>query len=168
MPMATKAGRGLSLLDLGCGTGRDSLHFLKMGFDVTLVDGSEKMCECASKLTGTKARHLFFEDLDYIESFDSVWACASLLHLTKKDLPGVIEKVRSSIKPGGIFFTCFKYGNDEKECNGRYFSYFNETTINELFNGNSGFELLETFITGDVRQGRGKEAWINAIARREI
>lgn len=156
----------VKLLDLGCGTGRDSKHFIDKGFDVTLVDGSEKMCTCASKLTGIQARQLLFEELDYSDKFDSVWACASLLHLNNTDLPGVIEKVRIALKPGGILFTCFKYGNEEKECNGRYFSYFDEITIRELFDVNRGFELMETFITGDVRKGRGKEAWVNVIARR--
>jgi len=157
---------GAAVLDLGCGTGRDSKHFIDEGFDVTAVDGSAKMCACAAELTGLKVREVLFEDIDYEQQFDAVWACASLLHLSKLDLPGVIAKVRQSLKPGGVFFACFKYGSGEKECDGRYFSYFDEAGAAELFDEGSGFTVMETFTTGDVREGRGGEAWMNVIARR--
>jgi len=160
-------GPGMSILDLGCGTGRDARHFIDCGLNVTAVDGSQKMCDCAAELTGLHVRKLLFEDIDYESCFDAVWACASLLHLTKRDLPEVIQKVNRALVPGGIFFTCFKYGNEEVERGGRYFSYYDEEGAAELFGDVGGFEVLEMFTTGDVRKGRGREAWINVIVRKK-
>ena len=69
------------ILDLGCGSGRDSKFFASLGYHVIPVDGSPELCEKASEYTGLPVRCLLFEDLDYNSEFDAVWACASLLHV---------------------------------------------------------------------------------------
>ena len=69
-----------AILDLGCGSGRDSKLFSNLGHSVTPVDGSPELCKKAATHTGLPVRCLLFEDLDYTAEFDAVWACASLLH----------------------------------------------------------------------------------------
>ena len=76
---------GASVLDAGCGSGRDSKHFMERGYTVTAFDASETMCECASKLTGQEVRKLTFQEMDYHDCFDGIWACASLLHVQKNN-----------------------------------------------------------------------------------
>lgn len=66
-----------SVLDAGCGSGRDSKHFIEKGYTVTAFDASETMCECASKFTGQEERKLTFQEMDYQNCFDGIRACAS-------------------------------------------------------------------------------------------
>ena len=72
---------GDKILDLGCGSGRDSKYFLSKGYDVVSVDGSIEICRLAEKYIGKYVRNIFFDELDYVNEFDAVWASASLLHV---------------------------------------------------------------------------------------
>ena len=80
---------GAAILDAGCGSGRDSLCFMKKGYDVTMLDASEGMCNCAEELTGQKALCMGFEEIEFADRFDGIWACASLLHVSEKELENV-------------------------------------------------------------------------------
>ena len=70
--MLPEGGR---ILDLGCGSGRDSLAFLKAGFAVDAVDGSAEMAKAASELTGLKVEHATFADFEPERGYDGIWAC---------------------------------------------------------------------------------------------
>ncbi|MBR2523896.1 MAG: methyltransferase domain-containing protein [Clostridiales bacterium] len=71
---------GSYILDLGCGSGRDSKYFTSKGYRVLAVDPSEEICKKAEELLKTEVRCIKAEELNYIDEFDAVWACASLLH----------------------------------------------------------------------------------------
>ena len=75
---------GDTILDLGCGSGRDSLSFYELGYDVTPLDASEEMCKLAEIHTGLEVLQMTFEQMDFDNVFDGIWACASLLHTPKK------------------------------------------------------------------------------------
>ena len=79
------------ILDFGCGAGRDTKYFLSRGYQVDAVDGSEQLCRIASEYTGIKVRQMLFQELDEKEKYDGIWACASILHLPKKQLREVLE-----------------------------------------------------------------------------
>lgn len=153
------------ILDLGCGSGRDAKHFLDEGYKVEAIDGSQALCASASEYIGKEVKCVMFEDIDYTDEFDAVWACASLLHVSKSELPGIIQKVRDVIKPGGIFFTCFKYGNNEYVKDGRFFNNYDEKNVCEIIGLETGFEVIDVFISGDVREDRKDERWVNVIAK---
>ena len=76
---------GASILDFGCGSGRDTKYFLKRNYNVTAIDGSEEICKEASKYTGIKVKQMLFEELNDQNIYDGIWACASILHLSKND-----------------------------------------------------------------------------------
>ncbi len=152
-----------SILDLGCGSGRDSQFFMKQGYFVTLVDGSIEVCKQTSKLLGVEVRCLLFEDLDYHNKFDGVWACASLLHVNKSDMPRVLQKVSAALKQTGVLYASFKYGDAEEIKGSRFYNYYSENTINELFQS-SDFVCKEYWISCDVRPEHRKEKWLNLIA----
>jgi len=154
------------ILDLGCGSGRDAKHFIDKGYKVEAIDGSQALCASASEYIGQEVKCVMFEDIDYTDEFDAVWACASLLHVSKSELPGIIQKVRDAMKPGGIFFTCFKYGNHEYVKDGRFFNNYDEESVCEIIGPEMGFEIVDIFISGDVREDRRDERWVNVIARR--
>lgn len=154
------------ILDLGCGTGRDSRYFRNCGHSVLPVDASKEMCKIASDVSGVTARLLKFEDLYYIEEFDGIWACASLLHVEREKLPEILCRINKALKPKGILYMSFKYGKASEERNGRFFTDMTEDNIPFLCNDNSSFKVLEYYISSDVRPERGDECWLNIIAQK--
>lgn len=161
-----KLPAGARLLDLGCGSGRDTKAFLELGYSVDAVDGSEELCRRASEYTGIQVRCMLFQDLAAENAYDGIWACASLLHLPRKELAEVFCKVRDALKPGGVLYTGFKYGTFEGMRTGRYYTDFTEDTFREFMSGIEGLAELEHWITSDVRPGRDEEKWFNILLRR--
>ena len=154
------------LLDLGCGSGRDTKAFLELGYAVDAVDGSEELCRRASAFTGIEVKCMLFQDLDEAEKYDGIWACASLLHLPRKELSEVFRKIRLALKQDGILYTGFKYGTFEGMRNGRYFTDFTEETFRAFLEECPGFTELEHWVTADVRPGRGEEKWFNVLLKK--
>ena len=105
----------IHILDFGCGPGRDAKYFINRGYRVTAADGSAEICKAASEYLGQPVRHMLFQELNDRDIYDGIWACASILHLTKKELPGVIRRMRTALKENGAIYTSFKYGIFEEE-----------------------------------------------------
>jgi len=156
------------ILDLGCGSGRDSKAFLDMGYTVTAMDGSIECCKLASDYIRQEVLCKTFEELDFDQAFDGVWACASLLHVPYKKLAGIFMKIAQAIKPGGILYASFKYGDFEGERNGRYFTDLNKNLLKKLIEPVEEFEIVETFVTEDMREDRDGETWLNVIGKKQI
>lgn len=155
------------ILDFGCGAGRDTKYFLSRGYQVDAVDGSEQLCRIASEYTEIKVRQMLFQELDEKEKYDGIWACASILHLPKKQLREVLENMYAALKSEGWIYTSFKYGKFEGERNGRYFTDFTTDTFKEFIHDMHGFKIEEHWITGDVRPGRGEEKWLNLLLQKK-
>ena len=155
-----------SILDFGCGSGRDTKYFLEKGYQVTATDGSAELCRLASEFTGVKVKEMLFQELDAMNQYDGIWACSSILHLPKKELLPVIQKMCEALKDNGIIYTSFKYGDFEGERNGRYFTDFTEKTFREYIEKVPELTIEEAWITSDVRPGRGEEKWLNLILRK--
>lgn len=154
------------ILDFGCGSGRDTKYFLEKGFAVDATDGSSELCAAASKFTGITVKQVLFQDWKSEAKYNGIWACSSILHLDKSELKQVIGNIRDALLPSGIFYTSFKYGNFEGDRNGRYFTDLTEASFAELINEVSGFEIIEEWITSDVRPGREEEKWLNVILKK--
>lgn len=154
------------LLDFGCGSGRDSLAFIRKGFLVEAVDGSREICELASKLIGQPVRCMQFGELDEVNKYHGIWACSSILHLPKAELKEVFYKIYLALKVNGYLYTSFKYGEFEGIRNGRYFTDLTEDGISTLIEEIDGFDVCDIHITSDVRPGRGEEKWLNVIIKK--
>lgn len=155
------------ILDFGCGSGRDTKHFLDHGFTVEAMDGSEELCKLASAYTGIKVKHMLFQELKEVEKYDAIWACSSILHLSYADLVEVMKRMVISLKDNGLIYTSFKYGNFEGIRNGRYFIDMTEDGLYKLLQDVHGLEIEEAWITSDVRPGRGEEKWLNLFLRKK-
>lgn len=154
------------ILDLGCGSGRDAKAFLDAGYRVDAIDGSEELCKYARAYTGIDVRCMRFQELDMKETYDGIWACASLLHLPEKELEEVLRKVGTALKMGGILYTSFKYGDFSGMRDGRFFTDFTEDSLREFLRKFPEFSIEERWITSDVRPGREEEKWINILLLR--
>ena len=157
---------GAAILDLGCGSGRDTRYFLDKGYQVTATDGSAELCRWASAFTGIEVKEMLFGELDEIDTYDGIWACSSILHLPKNELLPVIKKMCDALKSTGVIYTSFKYSDFEGVRNGRYFTDFTEDSFKEFIAEIPELTIEQYWITGDVRPGRGDERWLNLILRK--
>ena len=155
-----------SILDFGCGSGRDTRYFLDKGYRVTATDGSAEICRLASIFTGIAVKEMLFQQLDDINTYGGIWACSSILHLPKNELLLVIRKMCNALKDTGVIYTSFKCGDFEGVRNGRYFTDFTEDSFKKFIEGIPELTIEDQWITVDVRLGRGEEKWLNLILRK--
>ncbi|HYH12080.1 MAG TPA: class I SAM-dependent methyltransferase [Thermomicrobiales bacterium] len=157
---------GGRLLDAGCGSGRDSLAFRAMGYNVVPMDASLAMVNHVSKLLGTDVLHLRHQDVTFIEEFDGIWSMASMLHVPHSELPNVLERYRRALVPGGVLFASFKHGEGEALIGERLFANQNATSFGQVIKGIHGLELMDAWVEQDRRPGRQDEQWFSVLCRR--
>ncbi|WP_458399801.1 class I SAM-dependent methyltransferase [Mailhella sp.] len=158
--------QGGRILDLGCGSGRDSKAFMKAGYHVTAVDGSFELSRKASAFIGQPVICATFQEYIPAGNFDGIWACASLLHLSAEELAEIISRMAGSLNQGGIFYVSFKYGEFRGMRKGRFFQDMTEASLKELLQKIPELEILSMKVTSDVRAGREKEKWLNVFLRK--
>lgn len=157
---------GGHILDAGCGSGRDSLYFLGRGYRITAMDASPALCERATQLIGKKVLCCTFKDFLTDEKYDGIWACSSLLHLELQPLKETIIKFLGFLKPGGVFYMSFKYGQQESIQGERYFTNMTGEKFRSLLQNVEGFEIIAERQTFDARTDRNDEPWFNVLIRK--
>ena len=159
---------GGKILDLGCGSGRDSMNFMKLGYEVIAVDGAKKLAKRASVLLGKEVIVSTFEELELKEKFHGIWACASLLHIKREDLKIVLNNLYNNLDDKGVFYMSFKYGEKEYvDDKNRYFNCFTDESIISFINENTKYNILGLYITED-KLGRVNEVkWLNLICNKK-
>ena len=150
------------ILDLGCGSGRDALAFKNMGYQIEAMDYSAELVKQASDLTGIEVRLQSFYDLDEINTYDGIWACASLLHCERHRLVDVLQRIIQSLKANGVIYMSFKYGDQDREKDGREFTDLNEQQAGELLDHFNQVSLAKQWISIDKRPDR-TEQWLNLL-----
>ncbi|MFC4698702.1 class I SAM-dependent methyltransferase [Glaciecola siphonariae] len=163
-----RLSKGSSVLDLGCGSGRDSLYFIENGFAVTALDGCEALAKKASLHIGQEVLVQDFCALSLPSKFDGIWACASLLHLPKKDMLPVLKYLKAHLSPNGVFYASFKAINEDEglthegvDSKGRFFAYYDMDELIELFQ-EVGFKAIEQWQERKPLRG-GMQTWLNLI-----
>jgi|GEM_PF-106562 len=160
---------GSRILDLGCGSGRDSKYFLDKGYKVVSLDASEAMCRKTQELTGKAAVHMRIEDMNYENEFDAVWACASLLHVAKSDMHKILEKAMKALRVGGVLYASWKYGKSERtRADGRTFANYTEARVCDMVALVSGASLEDVWTSQDVRLDRIGQGhlWVNVLVKK--
>lgn len=165
-PFLKEISKGSKILDAGCGPGRDSLYFISHGYEVTAFDGSLEFVKYATQKTGLPVMNVKFEELDFFEEFDAIWACASLLHIPNSSMDDVLIRLTKSLKPNGVIFVSFKYGENEEVRNGRLFNDFTENKLLSLVERNPDLSIISSWVSPDVRNDRNSEKWLNALLRK--
>ena len=150
------------ILDLGCGSGRDALAFKNMGYQIEAIDYSAELVKQASELTGIEVRLQSFYDLNEINTYDGIWACASLLHCERHRLVDVLQRMIQSLKANGVIYMSFKYGDQDREKDGREFTDLNEQQAGELLDHFNQVSLAKQWISIDKRPDR-TEQWLNLL-----
>ncbi len=152
------------ILDLGCGSGRDSKYFMDKGYQVTAMDGSEEMVKFCNEILQVPAVHATYENFHPNEDFDGIWACASLLHVDRDVLPIMIQKYVNHMKSQGIFYMSFKEYKEDFEYEGRYFTCFTKHSMEDLLKNIQNISIISIRETPGLQNN--KLRWISAIVKK--
>jgi SAM-dependent methyltransferase len=154
---------GGCVLDLGCGAGAHSAMLRDAGFVVTSVDGSAGLAAEAKWLWNVDVRLMHFDQLDFADAFDGVWASASLMHASGEQLPAIFAAIRRATKDGGVFHVTLKEGVDRRDGRGRFFCGMSKDALTAL-----AADWRDVRIDGHVAPGYESEQtpWLRLRARR--
>ena len=154
---------GAKVLDAGCGSGRDSLFFMRQGYRVTMLDASAAMCRCAEKLTGQKALHKTFAEINFDKQFDGIWANASLLHVPEQELEKVLKILHRALKDDGVLYASWKYGEAERRDGERFYCDMTEEKLKKLLRRTGCFVCKEVWVSEDVLPLHREQRWLNVV-----
>ena len=158
--------RGGKILDFGCGSGRDSLYFKNKGYDVTAIDGSEEMCKLARAYTGLDVKCMNFYDFNEVDSYDGIWACASLCHLPRKDLLDILIRLRNALMEKGHICMSLKNGQGEEITpEGRFYSYLDLAAAEELFE-QANLDEVVVYMSKSVNNPDETKFWNNFVLKK--
>jgi SAM-dependent methyltransferase len=161
-----KVKRGGFILDAGSGSGRDLKELRSRGFRVLGIDASQQLARLASQYSGSECLPVRFEDIEFRNKFDGVWACASLLHIPKHKILLVLRRVYRSLHMGGALFVSVRTGQGEAIANdGRFFAYYTCSEFRTLLE-NVGFIIDDLWLSQDTLPGRESIEWINVVAHK--
>lgn len=155
-----------SILDLGCGPGRDLRHFRSLGHDAVGLDGSAAFVAMARAETGCEVLHQDFLAMDLPESrFDGVFANASLFHVPSQELPRVLRDIARALKPRGVLFCSNPRGNNEEGASdGRYGCYLDLETWRGFVTAAGFLELRHYFRPPGLP--RHRQPWLATVWRK--
>ncbi len=157
---------GDTILDLGCGSGRDSLTMYEMGFDVTPLDASEEMCKLAEIHTGLDVLQMFYEDMEFEDVFDVIWACGALVHVPKNEMPEILGRIHDALCSRGVLYMSVRKGEFEGFRGERYFTDYTMDSLISMISKTGLFDIIKTWETDDVRSSHSDRVWINLLARK--
>lgn len=153
-----------TILDIGCGSGRDSLYFKERGFNVIAIDNSKELAKLASQFISQEVIVADIENYQTEQPIDGAWAMASLLHLSKDSFKKALINISNSLKPNGVFLLALKIGSGESyDENGRFFSYYQPEELATIFKELNIFQSFDFKFTQD-KLGRDDTQWLNVFA----
>jgi SAM-dependent methyltransferase len=161
-----QAERPFSILDLGCGPGRDLNAFVALGHFPIGLDGAARFVEMARADTGCEVWQQDFLALDLpANRFDGVFANASLFHVPSEHIARVLSQLRATLKPGGVLFSSNPRGKNEEGWNrGRYGAYHDLAAWRRWMTDAGFFELEHYFRPAGL--SREQQPWLASVWRR--
>ena len=163
-PFLSRVRSGGRLLDAGAGSGRDLREFASRGYLAEGIDASPHMARLATAYSGAPCAVTRLEDFAETAKYDGIWACASLLHLPRVSLPGVLEGLRRALVPRGILFASVQEGVGERVLpDGRFYSLYRPDEFEQALES-AGLSPDVIWGTQDVLRANEAPRWVNVIA----
>ena len=155
-----------TILDIGCGPGRDLKTFSDLGHCAVGLDGAENFAQMAREYSGCEVWHQDFLQLNLPDQyFDGVYANAALFHVPSVELPRVLGELHATLKPSGVIFTSNPRGNNEEGWNsGRYGAYYDLETWRQYMI-HAGFVELTHYYRPDGLP-REQQPWLASVWRK--
>ncbi len=158
--------KGASVLELGCGGGRDAARMRERGFVVDATDATPALVTRANQSFNLGARVMAFHELDAEAAYSGVWAHASLLHCPRAAFPDVLARIHRALVPEGWHFASFKLGDGEgRDLLGRLHNFPPADWLIAAYEA-AGFVIAaqETY-AGKASDGTQRD-WIDLIVRK--
>ncbi|MDH4558067.1 methyltransferase domain-containing protein [Pseudomonas sp. BN417] len=155
-----------TILDFGCGPGRDLRALTSLGHCAIGLDGAESFVAMARADSGCEVWQQDFLALELpAERFDGIFANASLFHVPRQELPRVLRQLRAALKPGGVLFSSNpRGGNDEGWSGNRYGAWHDYESWKALLEY-AGFEALEHYYR-PAGLPREQQPWLASVWRK--
>lgn len=155
-----------TVLDFGCGPGRDLKSFSDLGHEAIGLDGSLRFVEMAREYSGCEVLHQDFLALELPAGrFDGIFANASLFHIPSSELPRVLGELWYALKPRGVLFSSNPRGNNQEGWSGRrYGAYYDFQQWSRLMM-EAGFTHLEHYYRPEGLP-REQQPWLASVWRR--
>ena len=155
-----------TILDLGCGPGRDLATFTRLGHVAVGLDGSAEFVAMAREYSGCEVMHQSFLHLDLPAArFDGVFANASLFHVPRAVLPTVLSQLCAALKPDGVLFSSNPRGENQEGWSGtRYGSYHDYPTWKAYVEA-AGFVEVEHYYR-PPGVPRERQPWLASVWRK--
>ena len=163
---AIESERPYSILDLGCGPGRDVIYFRSLGHEAVGLDGSRQFVAMAQAHSGCEVLHQDFLSMQLPEGrFDGIFANASLFHVPSQELPRVLLELYETLKPRGVLFSSNPRGsNEEGWSDGRYACFFDLDTWRDYVTA-AGFVELDHYYRPPGLP-RERQPWLASVWRK--
>jgi len=156
-----------TILDFGCGPGRDLKAFTDLGHVVVGLDGSEKFAEMARR-QGYEVWRQNFLELDLPDNrFDGVFANASLFHVPSQELARVLLELKAALKPGGVLFSSNPRGNNEEGWSDGRYGAFHDLERWREFMVDAGYNELSHYYR-PAGVPREQQKWLATVWRKPL
>ena len=166
-PFLDRLTPGATIIELGCGGGRDAAYMIERGFDVDPTDGVAEMAKIAEEWLNRRVRVMSFDALCAVTAYDAVIASATLLHVPRMALLSIVEKIWNALKPMGLHVATFKSGNVEgRDVHGRYYNYPSREGLDEVYRKAGPWHQIEIEEYEDGGYFSAKGPWLKIIAQK--
>ncbi|HEX9445036.1 MAG TPA: class I SAM-dependent methyltransferase [Candidatus Binatia bacterium] len=156
-----------TILDFGCGPGRDLTAFSERGHVAIGLEGSESLAAMARVNSGGEVWEQDFMQLDLPAGrFDGVFANAALFHVPGQELPRVLKELRAALKPRGVLFSSNPRGGNEEGWQGKRYCAFHDLEAWRRYMTGAGFVELEHYYR-PAGLPREQQPWLASVWRKE-
>lgn len=155
-----------TILDLGCGPGRDLKTFAELGHHAIGLEGAARFVEMARRHSGCEVWHQNLLELDLPSGhFDGIFANAVLFHVPSTVLPRVLTALHATLKPGGVLFSSNPRGQNQEGWYGPRYGVYHDLENWRRFMSAAGFQELEHYYR-PAGLPRDQQPWLASIWRR--
>ena len=151
------------ILDVACGSGRDSKIFMHLGYKVTAFEASSELAKLASQYIEQPVIIMTFDEMSWINEFDGIWSSACLLHVPLDSIHQVFEKHIRALRNQGVWYMSFKEGDGERiDKSGRTFTCYTVDKLTEILNVYSDIKPINIWGSS---QPETNELWVKVMLK---
>lgn len=167
-----KGTKPFTILDFGCGPGRDLKRFTELGHVAVGLDGAGEFVTMARAHSGCEVWQQDFLKLDLPDAhFDGIFANATLFHIPSQELPRVLRQFHATLKPGGVLFSSNPRNTEgdgtQEGWNRERYGAFHDLETWRAYLTAAGFVEQEHYYRPEGKP-REQQPWLASVWRRSL